>query len=66
MKIQYEVGDQVFEANNYGGHSYEVTAVRKYGVVLVNEEGETFFRGYRQIEPTPGTVISAEIIRGGK
>lgn len=62
MKIQYEPGDVVFRADDYGGHTLTITAIRQNGVVVSDQYGVTFFLGKRQIEPHPGTVVSAEWI----
>lgn len=65
MKIEYEVGDVVFRAEEYGGHTFTVTAVRQNGVAVRDEYGETFFLGKHRVEPHPGTVKKALWIRPG-
>lgn len=62
MRIQYEPGDEVYFADDYGGHRYTVVAIRKNGLTVEDIDGQRLFAGKRQVEPAPLTVINARWI----
>ena len=63
MKVQYEVGDIVYESPKYGTNPLTVVKVNKLGVTVRSREGATFYLGCRQVEPTPPTVLKAKWIK---
>jgi len=66
MKIQFEVGDLVYEPGYYGCHTFTVKKVNKNTLTVENSRGERFSFGIKQTYPTRGTLARATIIREDK
>jgi hypothetical protein len=63
MKIQFEVGDLVYEPGYYGCDTYEIKKVNKNTLTVENRYGERFSFGIKQTYPTVGTIAGATRIR---
>ncbi len=66
MKIQYEVGDKVYERGQYGGESYEVVELYTEGVGTLDRYGDFHMFKADEIEASPQAVLNATVIPPAK
>lgn len=62
MKIQYEIGDKVFERGQYGGESYEVVKLYADGVGTLDRFGDSHVFMADEIEASPKAVLNATVV----